>query len=213
MVGHLQLQGMENSTKEKNKESLLDSPDSGLPPSPSPPFYSLSPGTAENKAVISEQDHGPTRDAQEGKLIPYVLLNASAFEIRPRMCPIFFGESIEVNPDPVQEIRCNSEIKYGSERHYRDDVFYHPVPTITTYRETVVVAPNCTWRSYKSQLFFEPRQKPLRFQSTTIIFPKRAKNLYRTTLNYRLGSAKRWFASSVQLALCEENFMYPENLP
>lgn len=26
-------------------------------------------------------------------------------EIRPRMYPVFFGESIEVNPEPVQEIR------------------------------------------------------------------------------------------------------------
>ncbi|KAM6423033.1 refilin-A [Liasis olivaceus] len=220
MVGHLQLQGMENSIKEKNRESLLDSPDSGLPPSPSPPFYSLSLGGAESKATgknpcLEAVDHGPVRDGQEGRLIPHVLLNSSASETRPRMYPVFFGESIEVNPEPAQEIRCNSEIKYGSERHYRDDVFYHPMPTVTTYRETVVVAPNCTWRSYKSQLILEPRQKPLRFRSTTIIFPKRAKNLYRTTLNYRLGSAKRWFASSVQLALCEENnpgVMYSENL-
>ncbi|XP_061458875.1 refilin-A isoform X2 [Rhineura floridana] len=146
--------------------------------------------------------------------IPYLLLNASTSEPRPRMCPVFFGESIEVNPEPAQEIRCNSEVKYGSERHYRDDVFYCPVPTVTTYSETIIAAPNCTWRNYKSQLIFEPRQKPLRFQSTTIIFPKHAKNIYRTTLNYSLGSAKRWFASSVQLELCEENspcIAYTEN--
>ncbi|KAL7983143.1 hypothetical protein Chor_000005 [Crotalus horridus] len=203
MVGHLQFQGMENNSKEKNRESLLDSPDSGLPPSPSPPFYSLSPGIAENKAVDKNPcaeilDHGPGKDGQERKVIPYVFLNSYASEIRPRMYPV-----------------CNSEIKYSSEKHYRDDIFYHPRPTITTYRESVTVAPNCTWRNYKSQLLFEPRQKPLRFQSTTIIFPKRAKNLYRTTLNYRLGCAKRWFASSVQLALCEDNetyLMHPENL-
>ncbi|XP_003222784.1 refilin-A [Anolis carolinensis] len=221
MVGHLQLQGMEDSLKEKNREGLLDSPDSGLPPSPSPPFYSLSPSLLENRAGSSSssstdiQAHGPRKDGKEGKLIPFVLLNASTSDIRPRMYPVFFGESIEVNPEPVQEIRCNSEVKYGSERHYRDDVFYCPMPTVTTYRETVIAAPNCTWRNYKSQLIFEPRQKPLRFQSTTIIFPKHAKNIYRTTLNYRLGSAKRWFASSVQLQLCEENspcIVYTENL-
>ncbi|XP_058014467.1 refilin-A [Ahaetulla prasina] len=220
MVGHLQFQGMDNTNKEKNRESLLDSPDSGLPPSPSPPFYSLSPGGAENKAVDKNScteivAQGPGRDGSEGKLIPYVYLSSYTSEIRPRMYPVFFGESIEVNPEPVQEIRCNSEIKYSSEKHYRDGIFYHPTPTITTYRESVTVAPNCTWRNYKSQLLFEPRQKPLRYQSTTIIFPKRAKNLYRTTLNYWLGCAKRWFASSVQLALCEDNNTYlthPENL-
>ncbi|XP_044296664.1 refilin-A isoform X2 [Varanus komodoensis] len=218
MVGHLQLQGMEDSLKEKNREGLLDSPDSGLPPSPSPPFYSLSPGIAESRAGGSGSSMeflGHRKDGREGKLIPYVLLNASASEIRPRLYPVFFGESIEVNPEPAQEIRCNSEIKYGSERHYRDDVFYCPMPTITTYRETVIAAPNCTWRNYKSQLIFEPRQKPLRFQSTTIIFPKHARNIYRTTLNCSLGSAKKWFASSVQLELCEENspcIVYTETL-
>lgn len=46
MVGHLHLQGMEESLKERSREGLLDSPDSGLPPSPSPspPFYALAPG-------------------------------------------------------------------------------------------------------------------------------------------------------------------------
>ncbi|XP_053136131.1 refilin-A isoform X2 [Hemicordylus capensis] len=224
MVGHLHLQGMEDSLKEKNREGLLDSPDSGLPPSPSPPFYSLSPGIVENRAgggssgsgtAVESPGHGPRRDGREGKVIPYLLLNASPSEMRPRMYPVFFGESIEVNPEPTQEIRCNSEVKYGSERHYKDDIFYCPMPTVTTYSETVIAAPNCTWRNYKSQLIFQPRQKPLRFQSTTIIFPKHAKNIYRTTLNYNLGCAKRWFASSVQLELCEENspcIIYTENL-
>lgn len=28
-----------------------------------------------------------------------------ALEMRPRMLPVFFGESIEVNPEPTHEIR------------------------------------------------------------------------------------------------------------
>ncbi|XP_073483780.1 refilin-A [Lithobates pipiens] len=209
MVGHLNLQGMEDSLKDKNREGLLDSPDSGLPPSPSPPFYSISPGISESRAEGSTTPtHYPgyayRKEVKEAKVIPYLLLNNSMPEVRPRMQPVVFGESIEVNPEPVQEIRCNSEIKYDSEKHYRDHVFYAPVPTITSYSETIISTPNCTWRNYKSQLLFEPRNKPLRFQSTTIIFPKHAKNIYRTTLNYNCGGAKKWFASSVQLELCEE---------
>lgn len=52
MVGHLHLQGMEESLKEQSREGLLDSPDSGLPPSPSPspPFYSLAPGILDARA-------------------------------------------------------------------------------------------------------------------------------------------------------------------
>ncbi|KFO71447.1 Protein FAM101A [Cuculus canorus] len=202
MVGHLQLQGMDESLKEKSREGLLDSPDSGLPPSPSPPFYSLS-IQCWHRCWTSTVASQPSL-CNSFLQMPYLLLNPSMPEMKPRMYPVFFGESIEVSPEPVQEIRCNSEVKYDSEKHYRDDIFYSPIPTVTTYRETIIAAPNCTWRNYKSQLIFEPRQKPLRFQSTTIIFPKRAKNIYRTTLNYSLGCAKRWFASSVQLELCEE---------
>ncbi|XP_005145176.2 refilin-A [Melopsittacus undulatus] len=217
MVGHLQLQGMDESLKEKSREGLLDSPDSGLPPSPSPPFYSLSPGEgrAGGSSGADPPAPGHRREAKDGRVMPYLLLNPAMPEMRPRMYPVFFGESIEVTPEPLQEIRCNSEVKYDSEKHYRDDIFYGPIPTVTTYSETIIAAPNCTWRNYKSQLIFEPRQKPLRFQSTTIIFPKRAKNIYRTTLSYSLGCAKRWFASSVQLELCEETspcVIYSETL-
>ncbi|KAM8961787.1 refilin-A-like [Pelodytes ibericus] len=218
MVGHLHLQGMEDNLKDKNREGLLDSPDSGLPPSPSPPFYSISPGIAETRAEGSTTPiypgHAYGKEGKEGKVIPYLFLNPGPGETRPRMHPVVFGESIEVNPKPVQEIRCNSEIKYDSEKHYRDHVFCAPIPTVTSYSETIISTPNCTWRNYKSQLVFEPRNKPLRFQSTTIIYPKHAKNIYRTTLNYNCGAIKKWFASSVHLELCEETIpcMYADDL-
>lgn len=52
MVGHLHLQAM-GDTREQSRDGLLDSPDSGLPPSPSPspPFYALSPGTLDTRAT------------------------------------------------------------------------------------------------------------------------------------------------------------------
>lgn len=52
MVGHLHLRGMEGSPREQSREGLLDSPDSGLPPSPSPspPFYALAPGILDARA-------------------------------------------------------------------------------------------------------------------------------------------------------------------
>ena len=96
---------------------------------------------------------------------------------------------------------CNSEVKYASERHFRDNVFYAPVPTVTAYSETIVAAPNCTWRNYRSQLTLEPRPRALHFRSTTIIFPKRARSTFRTTLHCSLGRPSRRFTSSVQLQL------------
>ncbi|XP_010602837.1 refilin-A [Fukomys damarensis] len=85
--------------------------------------------------------------------------------MRPRMLPVVFGERIEVDPEPAHEIRCNSEVKYASERRFRDKVFYAPVPTVTAYSETIVAAPNCTWRSFRSQLTLEPRPRALLFRS------------------------------------------------
>lgn len=107
-----------------------------------------------------------------------------------------------LTPPPSRPCSCNSEVKYASEKHFRDNVFYAPVPTVTAYSETIVAAPNCTWRSYRSQLTLEPRPRALRFCSTTIIFPKQARSSFRTTLHCRLGRPSRWFTASVQLQLC-----------
>ncbi|KAL0979485.1 hypothetical protein UPYG_G00185720 [Umbra pygmaea] len=209
MVGHLHLQAMDDSLKGKNREGLLDSPDSGLPPSPSPPFYPLSPGLLESRSgrcTTPVENHGLyKKENKETKLLPYLLLNATETEQSVRMYPVFFGESIEVNPNPETEIRCNSQVKYDSAKHYRDQVYCAPVPTVTSYSETVITVQNSTWKSYKSQVYLELRQRPLHYQSTTIVYPKNAKNTYRTTLNYNPTGCRRWFVSTVQLETSEDN--------
>ncbi|XP_077572122.1 refilin-A [Stigmatopora nigra] len=220
MVGHLHLQAMDESLKGKNREGLLDSPDSGLPPSPSPPFCSLSPALVEPRSgscptpVESQQAPG-RKDAtgREGKLLPYLLLNTG--EPKTRMYPVFYGESIEVDPKPEKEVKCTSAVRYDSDKHYQDRVYCVPVPTPTSYSETVVAVPDCTWRSYKSQVYLEPRQKPVGYQSTTIVYPKHAKNIYRTTLTYKPAVARRWFVSKVRLESGEDSspcIIYTEDL-
>lgn len=191
MVGHLHLQAM-GDTREQSRDGLLDSPDSGLPPSPSPspPFYALSPGTLDTRAT--------TEVPAATSLFP----NPRALEMRSRLLPVFFGESIKVDPEPAHEIRCNSEVTYASERYFRDKIFYVPVPTVTAYSETIVAAPNCTWRSYRSQLTLEPRPRALHFGSTAIIFPKLARSSFRTTLHCSLGQPRHWYSSSLQLRRC-----------
>lgn len=111
--------------------------------------------------------------------------------------------------------RCNSEVKYDSDKHYRDRVFCTPVPTATSFSETVVAVRNCTWRSYKTQVYLEPRQRPVSYQSTTIIYPKHAKNTYRTTLNYNATGSRRWYVSTVKLESSEDTspcIIYTEDL-
>lgn len=106
------------------------------------------------------------------------------------------------SPPSFRSHSCNSEVKYASEKHFRDNIFYAPVPTVTAYSETIVAAPNCTWRNYRSQLTLEPRPRALRFRSTTIIFPKHARSTFRTTLHCSLGRPSRRFTASVQLQPC-----------
>lgn len=192
MVGHLHLQAMEESLKGKSREGLLDSPDSGLPPSPSPPFCPLSPAS---------EHHGYwKKDSREGKLLPYLLLSSQGVDVKSRMQPVEFGESIEVNPKPSTEIRFSSEVKYDSHRHFRDEVFCARVPTVTNYSETVVALQNRTWRNYKSEVHLEPRHRAVHYQSTAIIYPKHTCNTYRTTLRYNAnGAGSRRFVSTVRL--------------
>ncbi|XP_006895700.1 PREDICTED: protein FAM101A-like [Elephantulus edwardii] len=173
----------------------------------SPAYCPLDSGLKDTDIYYAELDTsalrpvpGPrTTKPEPGEVVEYATIQL-VLEPRPRMLPVFFGERIEVNPEPTREIRCNSEVRYASEQHFRDKVFYVPVPTVTAYSETVVAAPNCTWRSYRSQLRLEPRPRALRFASTTIIFPKHARRSFRTTLHCSLGPPGRRFAASVQLA-------------
>lgn len=106
-------------------------------------------------------------------------------------------------------------MKYDSDKRYKNQVLCAPIPTPTSFSESVVVVQNCTWRSYKTQVYLEPRQKPLRYQSTTIIYPKHARNTYRTTLNYNATVSRRWFVSTVQLESSEDTspcIIYTEDL-
>ncbi|KAI4821045.1 hypothetical protein KUCAC02_028997 [Chaenocephalus aceratus] len=249
MVGHLHLQAMDDSLKGKNREGLLDSPDSGLPPSPSPPFCSLSPGLIDSRSgsctTPVESHHGYyKRKAEKANwrvlmrayqgagflervgttevvliwvsgsaetpnhagiafnknssngLLPYLLLNSTGTDPKTRMLPVFFGESIEVNPKPEQEIKCNSEVKYDSEQALPGPgVTAPPVPTPTSFSEDVVAVRNCTWRSYKSQT--------------------RQEHVPRTTLNYNATGSRRWFVSTVKLESSEDTspcIIYTEDL-
>ncbi|XP_066500874.1 refilin-A [Hoplias malabaricus] len=219
MVGHLHLQAMDESLKGKNREGLLDSPDSGLPPSPSPPFYSLSPEQRASSCSTPTETLTHThcrKDSREGKLLPYLLLNTQG-DTKARLYPVVYGESIEVNPRPAQELKFSSAVKYGSDRHYREQVYCPQVPTVTSYSETVVAVRDCTWRSYKTEVHLQPRHRPLQHQSTAIVFPKHMRSTYRTTLTYNpsRGPAQRWFTSTVRLQSGEDTspcIIYTETL-
>ncbi|NXT61723.1 RFLB protein, partial [Chaetops frenatus] len=121
----------------------------------------------------------------------------------PRLCPLSFGEGVEFDPLPPKEIRYTSSVRYDSEKHFIDDVYLPVGLSVAWCSQTIVCVPDCSWRSYKAEVRFEPRHRPRRFTSTTIIYPKHAKTVYTTTLDYNCRKATRRFLSSVELETSE----------
>lgn len=99
--------------------------------------------------------------------------------------------------------RYTSSVKYDSEKHFIDDIYMPVGLSISSCSQTVICVPNCTWRNYKAEVHFKPRNKPQRFTSTTIVYPKHAKTVYTTTLDYNCRKTMRRFLSSVELETSE----------
>ncbi|GCB62459.1 hypothetical protein scyTo_0004255 [Scyliorhinus torazame] len=207
MVGSLNLQEVLTGPLLEPKrlgERVLDSPDSGLPPSPSPTpgAWLPSPGGAENR-LLEQEEEDTVFPATAGGHTPQTdTLVTSPFLITgygPRLHPLSFGEGVEVDPLPPKEIRYTSSVKYDSDRHYVNNVLLQLTLGIGSCSQTVICVPDCTWRNYKTELKFEPQHKPRRFRSTVIVYPKYAKTVYTTTVDYNCRKATRKFFSSVEL--------------
>lgn len=154
----------------------LDSPDSGLPPSPS---AWLLPGPAET---------------DEGKAS-----TAPSLQLQP----LSYGEGIFLNPLPDEEMRYTSCVSFDSDHHFIQKVDLLPWGQALDHSsQTIVALPHSTWRHYKTQLDFEPRYRPCHFRSTAIIYPKKVSRLYITELNYDCHRMVRHFISSVELEAC-----------
>ncbi|XP_069768119.1 refilin-B-like isoform X6 [Narcine bancroftii] len=121
----------------------------------------------------------------------------------PRLHPLSFGEGVEVDPLPPKEIRYTSSVKYDSDRHYINNVFLQHTLGVGSCSQTVICVPDCTWRNYKTELKFELQHKPLRFLSAVIVYPKYAKTVYTTTVDYNCRKAARRFLSSVELEVTD----------
>uniref|UniRef100_A0A8C9EE77 Refilin B n=1 Tax=Phocoena sinus TaxID=42100 RepID=A0A8C9EE77_PHOSS len=205
MVGRLSLQDVPELVDAKKKgDSVLDSPDSGLPPSPSPSHWALAAagggGGGERAPAPGalEPDAAATPNPAS---LPNALGSGSGCS--PRLCPLSFGEGVEFDPLPPTEVRYTSSVKYDSERHFIDDVHLPLGLAVTSCSQTITCIPSCTWRNYKAEVRFEPRHKPARFLSTTIVYPKYPKTVYTTTLDYNCRKTLRRFLSSVELEAIE----------
>ncbi|XP_036925942.1 refilin-B [Sturnira hondurensis] len=207
MVGRLNLQDVPELVDTKKKgDGVLDSPDSGLPPSPSPSHWGLAAaggGGGSGERAPASGTLEPDVAATPAVLNPASLPTPPASACTPKLCPLSFGEGVEFDPLPPTEVRYTSSVKYDSERHFIDDVHLPLGLAVASCSQTVTCIPNCTWRNYKAELHFEPRHKPTRFLSTTIVYPKYPKTVYTTTLDYNCRKTLRRFLSSVELEATE----------
>ncbi|KAL7848840.1 hypothetical protein SRHO_G00204630 [Serrasalmus rhombeus] len=191
MVGRLNLRNVsDDDLLDMNfkAERALDSPDSGLPPSPSPSPNPWLLAAGSERGSGGSEDEGRVRNA----------------EVPPKQVkglhPCSYGEGIELDPLPLKELRYTSSVRYDSERHFIQDVSLQPTGLgLELCSQTVLALSQSTWRRYKTQLEFQPRQRVQRYQSTTIVYPKHARTLYTTQLNYDGRNLAKRFLSSVEL--------------
>ncbi|XP_061074266.1 refilin B isoform X2 [Conger conger] len=162
----------------------LDSPDSGLPPSPCPSAW-LQPAWTSPRA---EEAGGGTPEAGA----------VTAFS--PLFRPLSYREEIELDPLPPKVVRYTSSVRYDSDRHFIQCVSLQPRGFgLESCSQTVVALSHNTWRYYRTQLRLEPRQRAQRYQSTSILYPKHACAIYVTHLHYDCRRHTRRFLSGVEL--------------
>lgn len=165
-------------------ERLLDSPDSGLPPSPSPSSWLLPAVTGCTAEKGDRRSTGSEEDQPRASLLH----------------PLSYGEGIALDPLPPKEMRYISSVHYDSKRHFIQDVALQPRgQSLEHCSQTVMTLPHSTWRRYKTQLVFQPRQRAQRFQSTTIVYPKHTQTVFTTELSYDCRRLAKRFLSSVEL--------------
>ncbi|XP_056119438.1 refilin B [Rhinichthys klamathensis goyatoka] len=187
MVGRLNLRNVsDDDPLDMNfkADRPLDSPDSGLPPSPSPsPSVWLLQGTGAGTPITEDESRGTA-------VVPN----------NRQLHALSYGEGIELDPLPLKEIRYTSSVRYDSDRHFIQDVTLQPKGLgLEMCSQTVLALPQSTWRHYKTQLEFQPRQRVQRYQSTTIVYPKHTRTFYTTQLNYDGHKLTKRFFSAVEL--------------
>ncbi|KAM9442127.1 refilin-B-like [Salvelinus alpinus] len=177
-------------------ERGLDSPDSGLPPSPSPSHWLLP--DCRDKGAISPVSEDESRGSS---LVPILSIGSV-----PRLHTLSYGEGIVLDPLLTKEIRYTSSVHYDSERHFIHDMAMQPRGLgLENCSQMVLAVPHSTWRHYKTQLDFQPRQRAQRFQSTTIVYPKHARTIYTTELSYDSRRLARRFMSRVELEAADRS--------
>ncbi|XP_019741584.1 refilin-B [Hippocampus comes] len=176
----------------------LDSPDSGLPPSPSPSAWLLPQDKARGVSPVPEDERNGSRVSD---------LPSGSFH------PLSYGEGIIIDSLPPQEVRYTSSVHYDSGRHFIQNVALQPWGQgLEHCTQTITAVSHSTWRHYKTQLDFQPRHRPQSFTSTTIIYPKKMSAVYATELSYDRHRRGNRFLSSIELEAAGSHFRNTEHV-
>ncbi|KAJ8392149.1 hypothetical protein AAFF_G00079550 [Aldrovandia affinis] len=170
----------------------LDSPDSGLPPSPSPNAWLLPVGSEKGG-----DSPGTEENSRRAPTLRQVGPNAV---FAPQLHLLSYGEGIVLDPLPPKEVRYSTVVRYDSDRHFIHDVSLQPRGlALESCSQTVVALSHSSWRHYRTQLRLELRHRVQRYQSTTIVYPKNARAVYVTHLRYDCSRRATRFLASVEL--------------
>nr|XP_003227934.1 PREDICTED: filamin-interacting protein FAM101B [Anolis carolinensis] len=200
MVGRLSLPEVAGEALLEGKRGL-DSPDSGLPPSPSPPTPGLANGLPERDSPATFKPSPPPPPPPPLQPLQDALpLAASPLPgCTSRLCPLSFGEGVEFDPLPPKDIRYTSSVKYDSEKHFINNIYMPMGLGVSACSQTVFCVPQSTWRNYKAEVHFQPRNKAASFTSTAIFYPFHTTTVLPPFYNYNCRKHMRKFLSSVEL--------------
>uniref|UniRef100_A0A8C4NN79 Refilin A n=1 Tax=Eptatretus burgeri TaxID=7764 RepID=A0A8C4NN79_EPTBU len=80
------------------------------------------------------------------------------------------------------DTRCTSEVCYKSTCHFQERLECSPGLAVTSCSHTIIAWPGRVARHHSSVVQLEPRQRPRRHSTATIVYPKQATATFRTTL-------------------------------
>ncbi|NXM91032.1 RFLB protein, partial [Oenanthe oenanthe] len=174
----------------KIREKLSSAPT--RPHSPTPPLAAA----ANSSTTAASPAEGPSAPLGGAKTKDFFLV-----------CH-FSGESVEFRFEVQQCISehgnlYTSQVRYGSERRFIAAVFLPQGLRVAGCSQSVLCVPDCSWRRYRSEVRLQPRHRPQRFACTTIVYPKHARTVCTTTLDYNCRKAARRFLASVELESSE----------
>ncbi|ELR48727.1 hypothetical protein M91_11085 [Bos mutus] len=107
------------------------------------------------------------------------------------------------DPLPPMEVKYTSSIKYSSDWLFINDVRLSQGLAVASCSQIISWIPSCTWHIYKAKVHFQPRHKPARCLSTTILYLKYPKAFYTTTLDDNYHNTLRRHLSSMELEVRE----------